>query len=123
MRFQRRERLLTALAIVLGVIFGGLTFMSGFILGAVWLIFCAIGSLLFISIGGRDRCFYTALFNGIMTIGLIVALVLALTLGGHERLTREHFILFGWAFGGYFVLPVLVAWVVTRIASRFGGTD
>ncbi len=118
--FGRREWLLSSLAVAMAGVSGWLTWAAGRGAGGALLLCVVVGTVFFVATAGSDRCFFTALYTGLLTVGVLAAMAVDLVLVQHERLRLEHAVLFALTLGGFFVLPSAFAWLVT-LMLRYAG--
>ncbi len=117
-KFGRREWLLSSLAVVMAIASGWLTWAAGMGAGGALLLCVVVGTAFFVAVAGSDRCFFTALFTGLMVVGLLAAMIVHLVFVQQESLNREHAVMFPLTFGSFVVLPSAFAWLVTLIVRR-----
>ena len=85
--------------------------MSG---GGAWILFTVVGTVLLVARTGRDRCFYTLLFTGLLWAGLVTSFVCDM-LARPEEFTADFVFMNCMAFVTLVALPVSFAWLVSKI--------
>jgi hypothetical protein len=114
--FGTRQIVLTVIALLLpvcAVLIARDTYIVG---GGILILSTIVGTIVFVSSAGRDRCFFTALFTALQ-FGIWFALALANLEG--ERLSDSDIPLVFSQFFLYMVIcPTGFAWVINRFSNR-----
>lgn len=113
--FGRREWWLTALAVVMAAATGCYTFAAGMGAGVVILFCIGIGTLFMILVAGDERCFFTALFTGVLIGGLLLAGFVHLIFIQRESFSWVDTIMVPLFCSGFVIVPTTFAWLVTYI--------
>lgn len=113
-KFGQREVLWSLLAVGMAAVAGKLCWTAGMSGGGAWVLFTVVGTLLLVARTGRDRCFYTFLFNGLLWLGNYAVGSYDLLIE-HEDFSREYVFVCFVAFVMLVVLPVGFAWLVSKI--------
>lgn len=113
--FGRREGWLTALAVGMAAGSGWLNYAAGMGGGSVLMLCVVIGTLFLILVAGDDRCFFTALFNGLFVAGTMMVMLVPLNLMGHYSFSWGGAILLPLVLSAFVSIPTTIAWLVTYI--------
>jgi hypothetical protein len=105
-----REKFLAFLSVIMGLTFAWLSSLAMYAVLIAWIVLSVLGTVIFVVFGGHHRCFYTALFSTMFTIGMAVIFAV----GGAFKTLGDNFtiIVIDLLF---VVLPTILAWLVTRI--------
>jgi hypothetical protein len=120
--FAKREAVLTATAVVLAlaaVFICGAVGISG---GGAWFFFIIVGTLLFVVLGRHHRVFFTAMFCGVLYLGMVVGSLFYLIRDRNRALpwlvswfpSGETLLAFLFMLVLGVIVPVGLAWLVTR---------
>jgi hypothetical protein len=113
-KFGQREVLWSLLAGGMAAVAGKLCWAAGMGGGGAWVLFTVVGTLLLVARTGRDRCFFTLLFNGLLWTGLVTSFVYDVSVR-HEEFTAEFMLVNGMSFVLLVALPVGFAWLVSKV--------
>ena len=73
------------------------------------------GTVLFVVIAGCHRAFFTGLFTGALSVGMFIWSAVYSVFILHESFSRDMVLLPCMLFLFYVLIPVVIAWIVTRI--------
>ena len=113
--FRDRDYLLTLLALLVGGGSSALVYGSGLESGVVWLLSAGFGTILFAVIPTPRRALFTAMFA--LTLFAVVSVVRTLERSrwDAEWFSDDWMLAFAMMFAFTVVLPVIVAWGVTKV--------
>jgi hypothetical protein len=101
-QFGRRERWLTAIAVVAGLIVAGLASLTRFGAYGGWILFTIIGMFVFLAVGRQQRAFVAGVFGLALFTVMSLSLCAVTLWRDHESLNKEH----------AFVIAMLFLWLV-----------
>ena len=115
--FGRRQIVFTLLALLLPIctiLIAHDTYIVG---GGILILSTIVGTIVFVTSAGRDRCFFTGLFT-FLQFGIWFLLAIAnLDAGG--RLSESDIpLIFSQVFLYFVICPIVFAWAISRITKR-----
>ena len=116
-----REIILCLLAVGMAAGSGWLVWTGAQFGGGAWALLTILGTVILVTVAGSNRCFFTALFTGLLTLGLVGFYFADLALVRHQRPSKMDVKMTAIAVELFFILPVAFAWLVTltvRLSER-----
>lgn len=114
--FSLRQKIMTAMAVLFPICSFLMVCEAGFGALAVLLLSVIVGTIVFVTTAGRDRCFFTGLFTFLL-FGICLVADIANMIEG-ERVLSSRFLCGALLFFLLLVVcPTAFAWIVTRFSN------
>lgn len=101
-QFERRERIITAVAIGCGLLAACIACLTTFGAYGGWILLAIIGLFTFLAVGRQERAFYAGVFGSTLWSSMSLGLCVVKILRYHEPLGKDD----------AFVISVLFLWLV-----------
>ena len=116
-RFSRRQKIMTALAVLLPICSVLIAREGGFGAGGILFLSVIVGTIVFIAAARRDRCFFTGLFT-FLHFSICFVWAVANMDDGQRLVSSDIPLIYSHFFIWLVVCPTAFAWIVTRFSKH-----
>jgi|GEM_PF-1871342 len=114
-QFGRRERRLTAVAVLSGLVIACVACLTGFGTYGGWILLAIIGMFVFLAVGRQQRAYFAGVFGVTLFVAMACALAVSILFVHHEALDKDYAFVTGMLFLWLVVAPIAVGVFVSWI--------
>ena len=114
-QFGRRERRLTAVAVLSGLLVASIACLTGFGAYGGWILLAIIGVFILLAVGRQQRAYFAGVFGVTLFVAMACGLAVSILFVHHEALDKDYAfvtaILFLWLVVAPIAVGVFVSWI------------